>query len=362
MDTKGIIAQVWLKEFFPRKDFLIKENALDVLKTMIFLIEQQYPHYKVYTEETIFKNATRIDSIFIFKNDKPIGNIKINWRDSLYEDKFIEVRFSYAPIEDDKQIISRICEILKEESLDKSHIHIKIDASWRNSIDYYLDAGEFLNPLIRELFYGINVEELANAFLRAPQGLLILFGEPGTGKSKLIQYIIGKSQYVLNKEVKILMLKGKNAFKSNADEVSTYIDNDLVILDDFDFVSLTRRNEEVCDIVSTILSVTDGFLPKKAKIIISTNKKLKEIDPALLRPSRLFDILELKPIPKEYFESLCERYPELTPGLELFETARELKVSEILDHIDRKRIVKKDYLTDKTISKRIKAYSKEIGF
>ncbi|WP_456464927.1 AAA family ATPase [Desulfurobacterium sp.] len=362
MENKGIISQVYLKEFFPRKNFLIRENVLDVLKSIIFLIEQQYPEYRVYTEETIFKNAFVINSIFIFKGDKPVGILKIDWDNSLYDDKFIEVNFSYAPTEDDRPVISRVCEILKAESLDKSHIYIRIDASWRRSINYYLEAEEFLNPLIRELFYGIDVEELANAFLRAPQGILILFGEPGTGKSKLIQYIIGRSQHILNKKVKILMLKGKNAFKSNADEVNTYIENDLVILDDFDFVSLTRRDETVSDIVSTILSVTDGFLPKKAKIIISTNKRLKEIDPALLRPSRLFDILELKPIPKEYFESLCKKYPELSPGLELFETVEELKVSEILDYIDRKRIIKKDYLIDKTISKRIKAYSKEIGF
>ncbi|OMH41034.1 AAA family ATPase [Desulfurobacterium indicum] len=258
MGEKNVKSEIYLKETFPRKLFLIRENASKVLKNLVFLIEQEHPEYEIYTGGVIYRNDSTINNIFIFKNDEVVGNIRIAWDSSLFNEKFIKVYFFYAPTEENKLLITKVCEILRTESLDKTHIHLQIDASWRRTLEYFLEAEEFLNPLIRELFYGIDAEQLAESFLKAPQGILILFGEPGTGKSKLIQYIIGRSQHILNKKVKILMLKGKNAFKSNADEIDTYINNDLVILDDFDFVSLTRNNEAVSDIVSTILSVTDG--------------------------------------------------------------------------------------------------------
>lgn len=47
------------------------------------------------------------------------------------------------------------------------------------------------------------------------------------------------------------------------------------------------------------MSYTDGLLSRKDKIIITTNQAIDTIDPALLRPGRCFDVLQLNPLSVE---------------------------------------------------------------
>ncbi len=76
---------------------------------------------------------------------------------------------------------------------------------------------------------------------------------------------------------------------------------DFVILDDLDYM-LTKRDSEVMTsddakknaFLNQLLSFTDGVQKNKTKFIITTNQHFDDVDTALLRKGRLFDILEFR--------------------------------------------------------------------
>jgi Cdc6-like AAA superfamily ATPase len=76
---------------------------------------------------------------------------------------------------------------------------------------------------------------------------------------------------------------------------------DFVILDDLDYM-LTKRESEVMtsddakknSFLNQLLSFTDGVQKNKTKFIITTNQHFDDVDTALLRKGRLFDILEFR--------------------------------------------------------------------
>ena len=76
---------------------------------------------------------------------------------------------------------------------------------------------------------------------------------------------------------------------------------DFVILDDLDYM-LTKRESEVMTsddakknaFLNQLLSYTDGVQKNKTKFIITTNQHFDDVDSALLRKGRLFNILEFR--------------------------------------------------------------------
>jgi SpoVK/Ycf46/Vps4 family AAA+-type ATPase len=80
---------------------------------------------------------------------------------------------------------------------------------------------------------------------------------------------------------------------------------DIVIIDDLDYM-LTKRDSEVMSaddakknlFLNQFLTFTDGVEKYKTKFIITTNQRFDEIDSAILRKGRLFDILELRKLDK----------------------------------------------------------------
>lgn len=76
---------------------------------------------------------------------------------------------------------------------------------------------------------------------------------------------------------------------------------DFVILDDLDYM-LTKRESEVMTsddakknvFLNQLLSFTDGVQKNKTKFIITTNQHFDDVDTALLRKGRLFNILQFR--------------------------------------------------------------------
>lgn len=89
----------------------------------------------------------------------------------------------------------------------------------------------------------------------------------------------------------------------------------LVFLDDLDY-SLLPRTQNIStseDIqknkfISNLLSFTDGVFDagNKTKIIITTNKEVGDIDTAVLRKGRTFDILQLRPLKNQEAKKIWE--------------------------------------------------------
>ena len=158
---------------------------------------------------------------------------------------------------------------------------------------------------VRDNFYPYIKEGLdsyLSAFKNSTSNVIIFMGEPGTGKTSLVKHFINRfgSEAMATYDEEVM----------NSDEF--FLDfmvsetADLMILEDADII-LKDRAIEKNTIMNKLLNVSNGLVSlSNKKIIFTTNlKTTKEIDPAIMRPGRCFDVLECKPLTLDQANAIC---------------------------------------------------------
>ena len=244
----------------------------------------------------------------------------------------------------------------------------------------------------KEFYPFININLFLKEFLESNENILILTGKPGVGKSKfpllLIKEILKNPEYI-NKltdpkysfeDEKILYTGyAKNIEMLSQDIFWSKIKHEnLIILDDLDFILSSRNNnrEDVLknQFLSHLLSFTDGIEKNNIKIIITTNQDYKDIDNALLRTGRLFDILRFRGLNKKEALNLWESYglneKEFNENIStLLKNSKDNLIlqsdlASLIQNIKRnnKLIKKEDYITDSSIRITPDKSFKKMGF
>lgn len=180
---------------------------------------------------------------------------------------------------------------LLEDGLQFTEIDEVIDENFYNESYPYID----------------NFDNYVRSYIASESSVLILLGPPGTGKTKLIRKIL-KEMRLLYGELSVLFTQDKNLIDS--DLLYTHcIDNsyDIMILEDID-INLSSRNDGNFT-MSKFLTISDGILKNfKIKMILSTNlPSTLNIDDALLRKGRCFDVLKTRKLTAKEAEALTER-------------------------------------------------------
>lgn len=168
---------------------------------------------------------------------------------------------------------------------------------------------------LSKLYYPfLDTDEMFKQYLISNDNLLLLAGASGTGKTKIIDML-------LDFTVKNLSLLEQEENEENEEEVIrvVYVKNpsilaadafwnkltsggyDYIVLDDMDYI-LTDRNindstqadDTRLRFISNFLSYTDGMFNTSTKFIITTNQGVSNIDPAILRRGRCFDVLSFR--------------------------------------------------------------------
>lgn len=132
------------------------------------------------------------------------------------------------------------------------------------------------------------VDKIISEFMtKQESGIVLLHGEPGTGKTTYIKHLICKFTdrefiFVQNDFVSDLLkpifvaflLQNKNA---------------VLIIEDAEKVVVPREHSSEASVVSTILQLTDGLFSDflNIKIICTFNTDIERIDKALLRKGRM---------------------------------------------------------------------------
>ena len=142
------------------------------------------------------------------------------------------------------------------------------------------------------------------AFLDSRAQILVTFGPPGTGKTSFIRDMICEMNLnaFISYDLKVLT--------SDATFVRYLTDSifDAIIIEDADDL-LTSARSESNKIIAKILNISDGLikLPRK-KLIFSTNlSKVSDIDQAIIRPGRCFDVMEFRTLDKPEAEAVCKK-------------------------------------------------------
>ena len=137
------------------------------------------------------------------------------------------------------------------------------------------------------------------------KGLIILHGEPGTGKTTYIRHLISNTP-----KKKIFVSPHMASVISDPSFISLLGDrkDSILIIEDAESVLMTR-DQSRNDAVSNLLNLSDGLLADcfNIQIICTFNTPLRNIDPALLRKGRLITRYEFPKLTKERAKAIAKR-------------------------------------------------------
>ena len=203
----------------------------------------------------------------------------------------------------DHAILEKIAELLKESIIVKNEIHSigMIACSEEDGYyvkDFSLDS-KYQNFNHLDLHYGEGFEKFNNDLLERikekNKGLVLFHGEPGTGKTQYIRYLL-KELSMMNKTILYAppTLSSSMLDPSMLDFLSDWIlenekDCILLIEDAEPLLESRKGGEERSTGISNLLNMTDGLLNDilGLMVIATFNTDLNNIDKALLRPHRL---------------------------------------------------------------------------
>jgi hypothetical protein len=162
-----------------------------------------------------------------------------------------------------------------------------------------------LRPLVQEAYPFIDdVDGWVDRFLDSNANVVILNGDPGTGKSTLINHIAQrrKANVRVVYDPKVMAKEELYAEVMEDSEERT-----ILVLEDAD-INMSKRIGDDNGIMSTILNMSDGILDTSHfKIVLTGNLKRTDIDDALLRTGRCFAVVDFRQLDREEAEALARK-------------------------------------------------------
>lgn len=133
----------------------------------------------------------------------------------------------------------------------------------------------------------VSIESYIQGFMASSANILILLGPPGTGKTSFIRELIrvAKTSAMVTYNTQLLFHDG---FFAN---FMTRDNHALLVVEDADLVLGARA--EGNEVMHKFLNIGDGIVSTAGKKIVFTTNlaSVREIDPALVRPGRCYEVL-----------------------------------------------------------------------
>ena len=200
--------------------------------------------------------------------------------------------------------------IVEEEDEECSPIYLIVHT--RSGFD--LEEFDIKNPKIDlELNYGKEFLEVSDKIKteltkKKNQGLVLLHGEPGTGKTTYIKWLVSQ----VGKDKKVVFVPPYLTESITSPEFIPFlasIPDSILVIEDAERVVSDRISGNGSSIgVSNILNMTDGILGDimNIQIVCSFNMNRNKIDPALLRKGRLIAEHKFDSLDKDASNKLIE--------------------------------------------------------
>lgn len=180
--------------------------------------------------------------------------------------------------------------------------------------------------LPRECMYpwlnGRKLKDYYEAFMDSSANILLLLGVPGSGKTTFIRGLLHetKSSASVTYDPNILT---RDSFFADFLESE---DTSVIVLEDAD--NFMRSRAEGNDMMHRFLNLGDGLVStSRKKLVFSSNlPSLRDVDSALLRPGRCFDMVEFSDLNSEQAYSVAKEF-----GMSrYFEKGKRYTLAEVL--------------------------------
>lgn len=222
--------------------------------------------------------------------------------DSVYED--IVKAFNLTPIKDRSKLYTEWAYLD-----DKSQIHT-VMVEVKPVEHFYPECYPYINDM----------DQYIKDFVNSTANILIMLGPPGLGKSSLVRHILHKNKWksYIAYDEKIMTMD--QYYVSFIQDKSTQV----MVLEDADIL-LQSRIETQNRVMSKLLNISDGIVNFNKKFIFTANlSSVKDIDSALVRPGRCYDVLQFRELTLSEAEKACQ-----AANLELPFTKDSYSVAEL---------------------------------
>jgi len=158
-------------------------------------------------------------------------------------------------------------------------------------------------PAIQSAYPWINqsLNSYIDEYLNSDANVIILIGPPGTGKTTFIKNLIHRAKANAKVAYDEKVLQGDDFFAG-------FIEDDcrFLIMEDADTFLESRQDGNT--MMHKFLNVSDGLISTAdKKLVFSTNlPNVRDIDSALLREGRCFDVLQFRPLTRKEAQAVLD--------------------------------------------------------
>jgi hypothetical protein len=287
-------------------------GEFDVCEAVAYYYSKNNNNLEPYTDRVLIAKDNKVGIKYGLNNiNDDSSNVKdFDYdKDGIYSAANFTFFYPYQEQNKVKEFVIRLKnEVLQDEKINNRFYTIGVGGGGfkliaekvqsMSDLDIKLHYGKKFVPLVEEI-----IENLKNKF----HGLFLLYGEPGTGKTTLIRYLI--SELCNNKT--ILYVPAYLVEQLANPEFISFLQTQkesIIILEDAEFALQSRNDEFGAQAVSNLLNITNGLLndATKMQVIATFNMDKKNIDKALLRPGRLLGDLKFDKLTTEDAKILAQ--------------------------------------------------------